>query len=98
MWQPCFWGGVQASPALSRRQVASGRDRAASQQLGLVRCVPAFVGGFELPVRAWNDVLEILFGYLCPFSICCDVCSVTRVIIGKMKHQNRMPEWLCVLT
>lgn len=33
----------------------------------LVQCVPAFMGGFELPIRALNYVLEILFIFFAHF-------------------------------
>lgn len=36
--------------------------------------------------------------FLCLLYICCDICSVTCMIIGKIKYQTKMPEWLHVLT
>lgn len=82
MLLPRFWGGMWASLAPSRG-AAGGlwpggtapplSSRGAQDALAagglccLVRCVPAFMGGFELPVRALNYVLEILFIFFAHF-------------------------------
>lgn len=107
---PWFWGGVRASLAPSCRQVAAKKDHTTSQQPGCSRCtcchwlVSSFVMCPSVHGRFWasHQGLELCVGntlhFLWPFSICCDGCSVTCIIIGNIKPQNKMPEWLCILT